>query len=102
MTIPIDFPQLVICTAFIILTIVLVRLLEEIKIRRLAEKEAKRSQMELIEIQKQIKEAQLFLEAIVDNIPNMIFVKDAKELKFVRLNKAGEELLGMSGQDMIG
>lgn len=32
----------------------------------------------------------------------MIFVKDAKELKFVRFNKAGETLLGIPRADMIG
>ena len=44
----------------------------------------------------------LFLDSIVENIPNMIFVKDAKELRFVRLNKAGEELLGFSREELIG
>lgn len=43
-----------------------------------------------------------FLDNIVENIPNMIFVKDAKELRFVRLNKAGERLLGYSRQEMFG
>jgi PAS domain S-box-containing protein len=32
----------------------------------------------------------------------MIFVKDAGELKFVRFNKAGEELLGCRRQELIG
>jgi len=43
-----------------------------------------------------------FLDAILENIPNMIFVKEATELKFVRFNKAGEELLGYSRDQMIG
>ncbi len=43
-----------------------------------------------------------FLNLIVENIPNMLFVKDAKDLKFVRFNKAGEELLGYSRNDLIG
>ena len=42
------------------------------------------------------------LSSIVDNIPDMIFVKDTNDLKFVRLNKAGEELLGYSNKDMVG
>lgn len=33
---------------------------------------------------------------------NMIFVKDAKELRFVRFNKAGEELVGHSRAQLIG
>jgi PAS domain S-box-containing protein len=32
----------------------------------------------------------------------MIFVKDAKELRFIRFNKAGEELLGLPRQQLIG
>jgi PAS domain S-box-containing protein len=43
-----------------------------------------------------------FLDAIVENLPNMIFVKDAKELRFERFNRAGEELLGIKRDQMIG
>lgn len=43
-----------------------------------------------------------FLDAILENIPNMVFVKEAKELRFVRFNKAGEDLLGYSRKDLIG
>ena len=45
---------------------------------------------------------ELFFESIVENIPNMIFVKEAKELRFVRFNKAGEELLGYPRSDLLG
>lgn len=43
-----------------------------------------------------------FLNSIIENIPDMIFVKDAKELRFVRFNKAGEDLLGYKREEMIG
>jgi PAS domain S-box-containing protein len=43
-----------------------------------------------------------FLNNIVENIPNMIFVKDARELRFVRFNKAGEKLTGFSREELIG
>lgn len=43
-----------------------------------------------------------FFESIFENIPNMIFIKDAKGLRFVRFNKAGEELLGYKKEDLIG
>ena len=43
-----------------------------------------------------------FFKSIVDNVPDMIFVKEAKELRFVLFNKAGEELLGYPRKDMIG
>ena len=39
---------------------------------------------------------------MVENLPNMIFVKDAKDLTFVRFNKAGEDLLGHSREALIG
>ncbi len=43
-----------------------------------------------------------FLDSIVENIPNMIFVKEAAELRFVRFNRAGEALLGHAREDLIG
>jgi PAS domain S-box-containing protein len=42
------------------------------------------------------------LNSIVENIPNMIFLKDAKDLRFVRFNRAGEDLLGHSREDLLG
>jgi PAS domain S-box-containing protein len=49
-----------------------------------------------------LREANAFLDSIVENIPNMIFVKDAKDLRFVRFNKAGEELLGHTREALLG
>ncbi len=43
-----------------------------------------------------------FLDSIIENIPDMIFVKDAEELRFVRFNRAGEELLGFDRKDLLG
>ena len=50
----------------------------------------------------ELKKSQNFLSSIVENIPNMIFVKDATDLRFVSLNKAGEDLLGYSRNDLLG
>ncbi|MDQ7824919.1 MAG: PAS domain S-box protein [Candidatus Eremiobacteraeota bacterium] len=47
-------------------------------------------------------ESEEFLESVVENIPDMLFVKDARELRFVRFNKAGEELLGYERNDLYG
>ena len=52
--------------------------------------------------EEEIRSTQTFLSSIVDNIPNMVFVKDAKDLKFVRLNKAGEKLTGYSEKELLG
>ena len=49
-----------------------------------------------------LKESEKFLDSIVENIPNMIFVKDAKDLRFVKFNKAGEELLGYKRTNLYG
>jgi PAS domain S-box-containing protein len=50
----------------------------------------------------ELEESRKFLESIIENIPNMIFVKDAAELRFVRFNKAGEDLLGFKRKDLYG
>ncbi len=47
-------------------------------------------------------QASSLLDAIVENIPDMVFVKDAAALSFVRLNRAGEQLLGLSRDQLIG
>lgn len=49
-----------------------------------------------------LRESEEFLSGIVENIPLMIFVKDAKDLRFVRFNRAGEELLGYSREELLG
>jgi PAS domain S-box-containing protein len=43
-----------------------------------------------------------FLDSIIEHIPDTIFVKDAAMLRFVRLNKAGEQLLGYPREELIG
>lgn len=45
---------------------------------------------------------QALLASIVELIPNMIFVKDAAELRFVLFNRAGEDLLGRRREDLLG
>lgn len=49
-----------------------------------------------------LRESQSFLDSVVENIPNMIFVKSAKDLRFVRFNKAGEQLVGHSREELVG
>jgi PAS domain S-box-containing protein len=43
-----------------------------------------------------------FLSSVLENVPDMIFVKDAKDLRFELFNKAGEKLLGRSRKELIG
>lgn len=43
-----------------------------------------------------------FLESIIENVPDMIFLKDARDLRFVRCNRACEELLGYRREELLG
>ena len=52
--------------------------------------------------EEELRRSQALITSMVENLPNMIFVKDAKDLKFVRFNKAGEHLLGHSREVLIG
>jgi PAS domain-containing protein len=47
-------------------------------------------------------ETKNFLDSVIENLPSMVFVKDAADLRFVRFNKAGEELTGYSRADLLG
>lgn len=49
-----------------------------------------------------LQRSERFLNNVVENIPDMIFIKDSRDLKFVRLNRAGEELLGYSREELYG
>ena len=46
--------------------------------------------------------ANQFLDAIIEHIPDMVFVKDADRLAFTRFNRAGELLLGVPRAALIG
>lgn len=57
---------------------------------------------ERLRIEKELRQSNAFLDSIIENIPNMLFMKDAEELRFVRFNRAGEELLGCTRQELLG
>ena len=64
-----------------------------------------RQQAEIVErkrAEQALRDNESFLDSIVENLPNMIFVKDANGLRFIRCNKAGEDLLGISREQLIG
>ncbi|MBN1906253.1 MAG: response regulator [Deltaproteobacteria bacterium] len=54
------------------------------------------------ETEEELRKANSFLDSIFENIPDMIFLKDAKQLRYVRFNKAGEDILGYSRDELIG
>ena len=43
-----------------------------------------------------------FLEAVIEHIPAVVFVKDARDFRFILLNLAGEEFLGVKRDAIIG
>jgi PAS domain S-box-containing protein len=43
-----------------------------------------------------------FLDSVIENLPSMLFVKEAESLRFMRWNKAGEELVGLQREEVIG
>lgn len=47
-------------------------------------------------------QTQSFLDSIIENLPSMLFVKDAQDLRFVRWNRAAESLVGLSREEMLG
>ena len=53
-------------------------------------------------IEDELKAANRSLDAIIENIPLMLFMKDSATLRFSRFNRAGEDLLGWKRESVIG
>lgn len=52
--------------------------------------------------QQSLRESKELTDAIVENVPLMVFLKEAQDLRFVLFNRAGEELLGYDRQTLVG
>jgi PAS domain S-box-containing protein len=57
---------------------------------------------ERIQAELELRESKALMEAVVENVPLMIFLKEAKDLRFVIFNHAGEELLGYDRSALLG
>ncbi len=55
-----------------------------------------------VQTQLDLRQQEKELNAIIEAIPLMLFVKDAKELRFQRFNAAGEKLLGYGREELLG
>jgi PAS domain S-box-containing protein len=53
-------------------------------------------------IEEELKAANMFLDAVIENIPLMLFIKESQSLRFIRVNRTGEDLLGWPNQTLIG
>jgi PAS domain S-box-containing protein len=53
-------------------------------------------------IEEELKAVNASLDAIVENVPLMLFTKDSTSLRFLRFNRAGEELLGWPRETFAG
>jgi PAS domain S-box-containing protein len=54
------------------------------------------------EVEQALQESKALVDAVVESVPLMIFLKEAKDLRFVIFNRAGEELLGYDRKDLLG
>ena len=54
------------------------------------------------ELMQKIRQKEEFLKAVMENIPDGVFVKDAKTLNFIKVNKAWEEMHGYSRHKIVG
>jgi PAS domain S-box-containing protein len=52
--------------------------------------------------EKDLLESNRFLDSLIENLPVMVFIKDARTLRYVRQNRATLDLLGLSRADVIG
>ncbi len=52
--------------------------------------------------EEKLKQSEAFLDSVVKNIPAMVFVKKADDFSFVRINRSGTELLGLSPEEILG
>ena len=57
---------------------------------------------EIKRAQREIQEKTELLASVLENIPNMVFLKEAKLLHYTMFNRAGEDLLGQSRSELIG
>jgi diguanylate cyclase (GGDEF)-like protein/PAS domain S-box-containing protein len=57
---------------------------------------------ERVRAEDELRQTRAFLDTVVENIPAMLFVKDATQHRYILFNKSGEELLGVPRAELIG
>jgi PAS domain S-box-containing protein len=51
---------------------------------------------------RELQESRQLVESVLENVPLMVFLKEAEGLRFVMFNRAGEDLLGYARKDLLG
>jgi PAS domain S-box-containing protein len=75
---------------------------------RLGDEESRRVAMlfnditERKQAEQELMEAKALIDAVVENVPLMIFLKEAVDLRFVIFNRAGQELMGHDRKYLLG
>ena len=52
--------------------------------------------------EEQVRTERAFSDSIIENLPAIVFVKDARTLRYVRFNNAAEETLGIGSDEVLG
>lgn len=52
--------------------------------------------------QNRLRNTSQLLDSIIENVPNMIFLKQATDLRFKYFNRTGEKLLGLDRSELLG
>jgi PAS domain S-box-containing protein len=52
--------------------------------------------------EEELKRTNKYLQTIVENIPDTLFLKEVTELNYVQFNRAGEELMGIKSEEIVG
>lgn len=68
--------------------------------QRSEEIEAQNEELQLAKTK--VEESEIFLNTIFDHIPDLIFVKNANDLRYISFNKAGEKFMGYTRAELIG
>jgi PAS domain S-box-containing protein len=50
----------------------------------------------------ELRRSRALLNSVVENIPGMIFLKNASDLSYALFNRAGEELIGLAKEEVLG
>lgn len=65
-------------------------------------KELHESREQLRERTAEVLEANRFLDSMIEHIPVGVFIKDAASLRYLRVNRAQENMVGMTREEMVG